>query len=93
MLSGAVKLTRHQQQKNDVSSSGNSLDWDSPSAVTGTVKRRPVSGSSDCDCVQEICVARESEKSGTSFVNFGGCAGKKTNGPNSFKVRVSHCRN
>lgn len=50
-----TKSTRH----SNTTSLGNSLDWDSPSTVTGTVKRRPVSGSSDCDYTEEKCDSGE----------------------------------
>lgn len=55
-----TKLTR--QSNSTTSSLGNSLDWDSPSTVTGTVKRRPVSGASDCDYTEEKCDSEDKEK-------------------------------
>lgn len=56
-----TKLTRHSNSTTS-SSLGNSLDWDSPSTVTGTVKRRPVSGSSDCDYAEEKCDSVDKQK-------------------------------
>lgn len=86
------KLTRHSLHNNNnsnVTSSGNSLDWDSPSTVTGTVKRRPISGSSDCDYLEEKYDSDDKGKhqqiggagrigDGASVLSeFGGTAGRK----------------
>lgn len=61
-------VTKLACRSNSTSTSlGNSLDWDSPSTVTGTVKRRPVSGSSDCDYSEEKCDSEDREPGGVSF--------------------------
>lgn len=58
-----------------------SLDWDSPSALTGTVKRRPASGCSEGgDFYPEVKGGGKREiarKRGTPRMSvIGGCAGR-----------------
>lgn len=82
-----TKLTRH-----STTSLGNSLDWDSPSTVTGTVKRRPVSGSSDCDYTEEKCDDNGDKEKSVGFkrdeknVGFSEIVGWKQRKPKSLKT-------
>lgn len=48
-----------------VNSTSNSLDWDSPSTKTGTVKRRPISG----DCTLNNSTSNNNTKKDTDYFN------------------------
>lgn len=58
-----------------------SLDWDSPSYKTGTVKRRPISGISDVSSGSENCDKHKSDiaKKHGAVISFKQCGGETTN--------------